>query len=153
MKRRDALKRLGALGLVAAAVPSLASNEKFCDVYTKYRAEIKNRNWMKIKDPKHPTKAELKHTPDIKVGETNAKGYTKVEITLGKNGIIHPSTKEHYIDFIEVYADNKLIGKTVFEPGEAMGYVSYNAKLNGAKKIKAVAGCNIHGIWENTISL
>jgi len=34
-----------------------------------------------------------------------------------------------------------------------MGYVSYNAKLNGAKKIKAVAGCNIHGIWENTISL
>ena len=153
MKRRDALKGLGALGLLAVTTPSFASDDKFCNVYTNYRPQIKNRNWMKIKDIKHPTKGELKHTPDIKVRETNSKGYTKIEITLGKNGIIHPSTKEHYIDFIEVYADNNLIGKTVFEPGEAMGYVSYNVKLNGAKTIKAVAGCNIHGIWENTISL
>ena len=156
MKRRDALKRLGALGLLATAIPSFANekeNEKFCDVYTKYKPIIKNRNWMKIKDLKHPTKGELKHTPDIKIGEINQKGFTKIEVTLGKNGIIHPSTKQHYIDFIELYADNELVGKTVFEPGEAMGYVSYNVKLNDAKTIKAVAGCNIHGIWENTISV
>ena len=152
MKRREALKGLAALGIFAT-VPSVAKDERFCDVYSKYSPLIHNRTKMHIKNPANPTKGELKHTPEIKIGETNKKGFTKVEVTLGQKGIIHPSTDKHYIDFIEVYADNKLVGRTVFEPGEAMGYVSYNVKLDGVKKIKAVAGCNIHGIWENSVTL
>jgi len=155
MKRREALKKLGVLGLIASSVtPVMAStNEKFCNVYKKYRPEIKNRMFMHIKDPYHPTKGELKHTPDIKIGPKNEKGYTLVEITLGQKGIIHPSTKNHWIDFIELYVDGEKVDTVVFEPGKAMGYAAFNVKLDGAKKVKAIAGCNIHGIWENEISL
>jgi len=45
------------------------------------------------------------------------------------------------------------VARTLFEPGKAMGYVAYKVKLDGVKKLTAIAGCNIHGIWENTIEL
>jgi superoxide reductase len=155
MDRRNALKRLGALGLIAStAVPVMASEkEEFCDVYKKYSPKIHNRNFMKIKDPKHPTKGELKHTPEIKIGPTDKNGYTLVEITVGQNGIIHPSTENHWIDFIELDADGQLVARTIFEPGKAMGYAAYKVKLDGVKTLTAREGCNIHGIWEYTIKL
>ncbi len=156
MKRRDALKRLGALGLIASsAVPvsAMQIEDKFCDVYKKYRPKIINRTFMKIKDPNHPTKGELKHTPDIKIGETDKNGYTLVEVTIGQKGIIHPSTENHWIDFIELDGDNQLIARTIFEPGKAMGFAAYKVKLKGIKKLTARAGCNIHGIWEYSIKI
>ena len=156
MDRRQALKRLGILGLIAStAVPVMASEnkEESCDVYEKYSSKIHNRKRMKIKNPANPTKGELKHTPEIKIGPKDKNGYTLVEITLGQKGIIHPSTENHWIDFIELDADGKLVARTIYAPGRAMGYAAYKVKLDGVKKLTAVAGCNIHGIWENTITL
>jgi superoxide reductase len=156
MKRRDALKKLGILGVIAAGAPAMAravEEKKFCDVYTKYSPLIHNRTKMHIKDPAHPTKGELKHTPEIKVGDKDANGYTLVEITVGSKGIIHPSTSTHWIDFIELYKDGELVDRVVFEPGKAMGYAAFRVKLDGAKTLRAVEGCNLHGIWENTITL
>jgi superoxide reductase len=153
MKRRNALKAIAGLGILAATTPVFANEEGFCNVYTFYRPEIKNRTKMHIKDPAHPTKGELKHTPEIKIGPKNKKGYTLVEITLGQKGIIHPTTENHWIDFISIYIDGKKVDTVVFEPGKAMGYAAFNVKLDGAKKVKAVAGCNIHGIWENEVFL
>ena len=154
MKRRNALK-LGLLGLVAASSPLVASKneDNKCEInpYGKYRDKIINRNRYK-KDPKKPTKAELKHTPDIKIGATDKNGYTLVEIIIGQEGIIHPSTENHWIDFIELKADGKRVGITFFEPGKAMGYAAFRVKLNGVKKLTAVEGCNLHGIWEETIT-
>lgn len=108
---------------------------------------------MKIKDSKNPTKGELKHTPEIKIGPKDKNGYTLVEITIGQQGIIHPSTESHWIDFIELDADGKLVARTIFEPGKAMGYAAYKVKLDGVKKLTAREGCNLHGIWEYTITL
>jgi superoxide reductase len=152
MKRRDALK-LGVLGLFATTTSFAKTEDNFCSPYKKYSPKIHNRTIMHIKDIKQPTKGELKHTPEIKVGEKNAKGFTKVEITLGSHGIIHPSTDNHWIDFIELYADGKLVDRVLFSAGKAMGYAAYNVKLDNVKKLKAVAGCNVHGIWENEITL
>ena len=178
MKRRNALK-LGLLGLVAVSSPLIASRNEYYErdeeyeryekddykkykdkyetyyetnPYKKYRDNIVNRNFYK-KDPKNPTKAELKHTPDIRIGTTDKNGYTLVEIIVGQEGIIHPSTKNHWIDFIELRADGKRVGITFFEPGKAMGYTAFKVKLNGVKTLTAVEGCNIHGIWEETITL
>jgi superoxide reductase len=151
MKRRDMLK-LSALGLLAATTPAMAKTEEKCNPYSKdYRDKIYNRNRYK-KDDKNPTKGELKHTPEIKIGKKDAKGYTLVEITIGQEGIIHPSSKEHWIDFIELKADGKLVARTLFEP-EASGYAAYKVKLDGVKTLTAVEGCNKHGIWEYTINL
>ncbi|WP_457561107.1 desulfoferrodoxin family protein [Caminibacter sp.] len=102
-------------------------------VETKYRPLIQNRTKMKMKNPKNPTKGELKHTPKIVIGPTNKNGYTLVEIIVGQQNIIHPSKKTHWIDFIELYADGKLVARTLFEPGMAMGYVAYKVILKSVK--------------------
>jgi superoxide reductase len=141
MNRRDAMKILGA----AALATTLSANEN--------KDEYKNRLEMKPENPNKPQKSELKHMPQISLGKTDAKGYTNVEITVGQAGIIHPSTQDHWIDFIELYADNKLVGKNELMPEISRGASSYAVKLKGVKALTAKAGCNLHGIWSSSIKL
>ncbi len=113
----------------------------------------KNRQRMNIKDAEHPTKLELKHTPEISLGDKDAKGFTKVEITVGSKNIIHPAVKDHWIDYLKLYKDGELVGHLAIEPGMARGFSGFRVKLDGAKVLKAEIGCNLHGIWENTLTL
>ena len=112
-----------------------------------------NRMEMKPKDPKKMEKGELKHSPLVTLKEKDAKGYTLVEITVGQGGIIHPSTADHWIDFIELYADDKLVGKSALEPEISRGAASFALKLDNVKVLKARSGCNLHGIWTTTVTL
>lgn len=114
--------------------------------------KIINRKEMSIKDTDNPTKAELKHTPEIILGKTDDLSFTEVKITVG-TGIIHPSTKEHWIDFIELFADNKLVGRTEYEAGMASGYTVFKINKEGINKLKAVIGCNLHGIWHSEFEI
>jgi len=139
MNRRDALCVAG-LGIASAVVTANATEAK------KVVAPM-NRMEMKPKDPAKPTDFELKHLPQITVKEKDAKGYTMVEITVGQGGIIHPSTPNHWIDFIELYADDKLVGKTILEAELSRGATAFAVKLDGVKTVTARAGCNLHGIW------
>jgi desulfoferrodoxin-like iron-binding protein len=141
MNRREVLKT-AALAALATTVAS-AYDEKL----------IVNRTKMKIADPAHPTKAELKHTPDITLGSKDAAGYTLVEVTVGKEGIIHPSKPDHWIYEIELYADGKLVDKVSLEPVISRGYLGSRVKLDGVKALSAVAKCNLHGDWESTLTL
>ncbi|PHQ56318.1 MAG: twin-arginine translocation pathway signal protein [Sulfurimonas sp.] len=148
MKRREAIKltALATLGMAvsAQACPSTGS----CTEDSK-----KNRKLMAPKDANNLTKAELKHTPLITLGDKDAKGYTLVEITVGQADIIHPSVEGHWIDFISLYVDKKFVGKTHLIAEISRGAAAFRVKLDGAKYIKANAGCNIHGIWASTIKL
>jgi len=142
MNRREALKVAGAAALMAAV-----------SAEAKMAVENMNRMEMKPKDPAKMDKGELKHTPQITVKEKDAKGYTLVEITIGQGGIIHPSTPDHWIDFIELYADDKLVGKNILEPEISRGATSFAVKLDNVKTLKAKAGCNQHGIWTAIVTL
>jgi len=141
MNRREALKIAGATALLA----TVGADAKV--------ATEKNRTEMKPKDPKKLDKSELKHSPLVTLKEKDAKGYTMVEISIGQGGIIHPSTPDHWIDFIELYADDKLVGKTVLEPEISRGAASFAVKLDGVKTLKARSACNLHGIWTTTVAL
>jgi superoxide reductase len=142
MNRREALKIAG-VTVVAAAV----------GVEAKMLPEHMNRIEMKPKDPKKMDKGELKHSPLITLKDKDAAGYTLVEITVGQGGVIHPSTPDHWIDFIELYADDKLVGKTLLEPEISRGITSFALKLDNVKVLKAREGCNLHGIWTTTATL
>mgnify|MGYP000479117074 CR=1 FL=1 len=142
MNRREALKVAG----VAAMVATVGAEAKMA-------VEHMNRMEMKPKDPEKMEKGELKHTPQVTLKEIDAKGYTLVEITVGQGGIIHPSTPDHWIDFIELYADDKLVGKSTLEPEISRGAASFALKLDNTKVLKAKAGCNLHGIWTTTVTL
>ena len=140
MNRRDALKMAGVVTMMTAV-----------SAEAKMTTEHMNRTEMKPKDPKNMDKGEQKHTPQITIKGKDKKGFTLVEINIGQGGIIHPSTAEHWIDFIELYADDKLVGKTSLEPEISRGAAAFSVKLDKVKTLKARSGCNLHGIWTSTI--
>jgi superoxide reductase len=77
-----------------------------------------------------------KHVPVIE--KTDA-GY---KVTVGK--VLHPMEEKHYIEWIELIADNKSY-RQYLNPGE-VPEVSFNIT---AKTVTAREYCNIHGLWKN----
>jgi len=142
MNRRDAMKAVGATVVLAAVTAEAKAEEAYF-----------NRYEMKPENPAKPQKSELKHMPQITLKEKDVKGYTVVDITVGQAGIIHPSTKDHWIDFIELYADEKLVGKSVLEAEISRGAALFSVKLDGVKKLTSKAGCNLHGIWSSELTI
>jgi superoxide reductase len=142
MDRRKAIK----LATLAAMTMAVSAEAKMDEKHMN-RIEMKPKNSAKL------DKGELKHTPLITLKEKDAKGYTLVEISVGQGGIIHPSTPDHWIDFIELYADGKLIGKSILEPEISRGAAAFAVKLDGVKELKAKSGCNLHGIWTSTLKI
>lgn len=142
MDRRKALKVAGVAGVTMAV-----------GAEAKMAAEYMNRLEMKPKNPAKMDKGELKHSPLITLKEKDSKGYTLVEILVGQGGIIHPSTQDHWIDFIELYADGKLVGKSTLEPEISRGATAFALKLDNIKELKAKAGCNLHGIWTSSLKV
>jgi len=141
MERRDAFK---IAALAALATTSAFAYDKKLIVNTKKTA---------IKDPAHPTDAELKHLPDIKIGDVDAKGYTLVEVTIGQKGIIHPSEEKHWIYEIELLGDGKKIASVSLEPVISRGYLAARVNAKEVKMLTAISKCNIHGEYTATAAL
>lgn len=142
MNRREVFKVVGSTALLMAVGAEARMEEK--DM---------NRLEMKPENPSKMEKGELKHSPEILLKDKDAKGYTLVEVTVGRNGIIHPSTPDHWIDLISLSIDGKLIGKSHLEPEISRGFASFAVKLDNVKTLTARAGCNLHGIWTTTITI
>ena len=141
MTRRDMMKMAA---LAAVATTSATAYDKKL---------IANTEKMTPKDSKNMTKGELKHTPEISVGSKDASGYTLVEVSVGQGGIIHPSTDNHWIYEISLFADGKAVDTVSLEPSVSRGYLGTRVKLDGVKTLKAVAKCNLHGDWESSHAL
>ncbi|WP_458701168.1 desulfoferrodoxin family protein [Sulfurospirillum sp. 1307] len=141
MNRRDALK----VAVAAALSTTVAS------AYDKKL--VVNTMDMKMKDPSNPTKGELKHTPEIKVGAKDAKGYSVVEVNIGQQGIIHPSTANHWIYEIELFADGKKVSSVSLEPETSRGYLATRVNLSNVKTLSAVSKCNLHGNYTASINV
>ena len=154
MNRRNVLKVAG-LTMATAVVGLQAKEEvaKAAPAVTTQADKIVNRIEMKVENAEKPTDFELKHLPKITVKDKDASGCTMIEITVGQNDIIHPSTMDHWIDFIELYADDKLVGKNTLEAEISRGATAFSVKLDGVKTLKCTAGCNLHGIWTDSITL
>ncbi len=159
MRRRDLLKTIGILGITGVSAITFSScNPKEAQKEAEKKLSerdklIVNRKKMAFQDPENPTDFELKHTPDIVIGEKNEQGFTRVDILVGSKGIIHPTKPDHWIDYLTLFADNKKILHVEYEAGVAMGFASFYVKADGVKNIKAEIGCNLHGIWENSVDL
>lgn len=163
MERRNVLKSIGLLSIVGvtglfSACAEKESKELHEEKETKtLKPEenklIINRQKMKIQDPENPKELELKHTPEISVKEVDEKGFTRVDISLGIQGFIHPVEENHWIDYIKLFLDDSFIGEIKYEAGKSRGFASFYVKLDSVKVIKAEIGCNLHGIWENTLNL
>ena len=164
MKRREAFKKLSLLSLVGLSGMALVScsqdkKEKIATVAAAVVAEniserdklIINREKNTFADAQNPTKAELKHTPEVIFGELDEKGNVMVKITIGQQGIIHPATEGHWIDYLKVFVNDKEVIALNFANGGVRAYGDFYLALKKGEMVKAESGCNIHGIWENSI--
>jgi len=103
----------------------------------------------KAKDPNNLADLEKKHLPIIGCPDKVKKGEPfEVTIEVGKL-LKHPNENTHYIEWIELFADDNLfISKVELIPVVGTPKVTLTVSLNESHTLKARARCNLHGIWE-----
>jgi superoxide reductase len=105
----------------------------------------KPRDWsnLSVMAKKHVPVIEA---PDmVKAGEAFT---VKVKIG-GIDGVEHPNTLSHWINWLELYAGERLISRVDFTPEMCDGYVvSLNVTLQESATLIARGFCNLHGVWE-----
>lgn len=105
----------------------------------------------KPKDWTNLTGMAKKHVPMIEAPEkVKVKEPFTVKIKVGGiDGVEHPNTLSHWINWVALYAGERLISRVEFEPEMCDGYVvNLNVTLNETTTLRAQAFCNLHGVWE-----
>ena len=92
-----------------------------------------------------------KHVPIIEAPamvKTNEPFVVKIKVG-GIDGIEHPNTLSHWVNWVALYAGERLISRIEFGSELSDGYVvSLNVTLNQSATLRAQEFCNLHGIWE-----
>lgn len=97
----------------------------------------------RVKDPNNLTEAEQKHIPVL---ETLGPG-ERMEVKVSVGRMTHPMLEEHYIEWIELYKQNGLIGKTSLKP-DGSPEARFTVDLSEGDILRAVESCTLHGLWE-----
>ena len=103
----------------------------------------------KAADPANGTDLEKKHTPVITAPDKVKKGECfDVTVEAGKL-LAHPNAHDHFFGFIELYADETYLGRQEFTAVTTCPVARFCVSLeHGHGKLRALASCNLHGIWE-----
>jgi len=92
-----------------------------------------------------------KHVPIIEASsnvKANEPFAVKIKIG-GIDGIEHPNTLSHWINWVVLYAGERLISKVEFGSELSDKYVvTLNVTLNETATLRAQEFCNLHGVWE-----
>ncbi|MDR2957780.1 MAG: hypothetical protein LBU61_06355 [Coriobacteriales bacterium] len=96
-----------------------------------------------IENMEEATEYQLKHTPACKVeGHPDS---LIVRVKIGLNGLSHPQTEEHLIEWIAIFDGDQELDKVFFKPGQTpefdfeIAYPYYQTIVQ--------AYCNLHGIF------
>ena len=92
-----------------------------------------------------------KHVPVVEAPtKVKAKAAFTVKVKVGGiDGVEHPNTLGHWINWVELYAGERRISRVEFEPEMCNGYiVNLNVTLSETSTLRARAFCNLHGVWE-----
>ena len=92
-----------------------------------------------------------KHVPIIEAPDTiKANEPFAVKIKVGGiDGVEHPNTLSHWINWVTLYAGERLISRVEFGSELSDKYVvTLNVTLNYTATLMAQEFCNLHGIWE-----
>lgn len=94
---------------------------------------------------------EKKHTPDIWT-ETAEDGKTKIAVTCGSY-VPHPNLPDHYFQWIEVQAAGNTIARFDLSPVATDPHVCVVANLDPGTTVRAIAYCNLHGLWAAEVTI
>jgi len=100
-----------------------------------------------------------KHIPTITIDKGHKEGMDIVRVVVGHE-TAHPNTPEHHIVWIELYGakkeDGQLInlGRAVWAPVYSNPNVRFQInQIEHFKAFHALAYCNIHGLWGNSLEV
>ena len=99
-----------------------------------------------------------KHVPRITIDKGHKEGKDIVRVVVGHE-VPHPNTVEHHICWIELYGvkkDNQVInlGRAAWAPVYSNPNVRFQInQIEEFKAFQALAYCNIHGVWENSLEV
>ncbi len=105
-------------------------------------------------DPQAMTDLQKKHVPVISAPDSVEKGECfEVTIEVGKH-LAHPNERGHYIQFVELYADDTYLGRVHFTPVTTCPVAKFCVQLDHVHdKLRAFEFCNLHGVWEGEKAL
>ena len=92
-----------------------------------------------------------KHTPIIEApNKVKANEPFAVKIKVGgSDGVEHPNTLSHWINWVALYAGERWICRAAFAPELTDKYVvTFNVTLSESTTLRAQIFCNLHGVWE-----
>ena len=92
-----------------------------------------------------------KHVPIIEAPDAvKANEPFAVKIKIGGiDGVEHPNTLNHWINWVTLYAGERLISRVEFGSELSDKYVvTLNVTLNESATLRAQEFCNLHGVWE-----
>ena len=92
-----------------------------------------------------------KHVPTIEApSNVKANEPFAVKIKIGGiDGVEHPNTLSHWINWVALYAGERLIAKVEFGSELTDKYVvTLNVTLNESATLNVQEFCNLHGVWE-----
>jgi superoxide reductase len=73
-----------------------------------------------------------------------------VTISVGAE-LAHPNERGHFIEFIELYADEAFLARVSLTAVSASPEVTLTVCLSApAASLRALARCNLHGVWVGT---
>ncbi len=101
------------------------------------------------------TEGKEKHVPDIALSDSDI-GMVVI-IQIGKE-VLHPTTKDHHIVWAQLFGetqDGKFVQIATLDFGEGTSFPSGSVviKKDDYKSLTALSYCNIHGVWDNSVSL
>ena len=91
---------------------------------------------MNLLEPKTQDDGSEKHVPVIEKSQDS--------ITVKIGSVPHPMEDAHYIELIEIIADDKVYKKFLKPGQEAVAIFNLTAD-----QVEARAYCNIHGLWKS----
>jgi superoxide reductase len=97
---------------------------------------------------------EKKHLPIISAPESVKKGECfEVTVEVGKLKE-HPNEPGHFIEFIELYADDTYLARMDFTAKTTCPVMKTCVALEHSHgKLRAFERCNLHGAWEYDVNI
>ena len=97
-----------------------------------------------------------KHVPIIELVDCEECGKNAVKVTVGKE-VAHPNTIEHHIKWVALFGvkGGVAVHIATFDLGPTFGVPTVVAHVNMEElsELIAVEYCNIHGLWESSLTL
>lgn len=99
-------------------------------------------------DPKNLSDLEKKHLPAVDAPDSVAMGEC-FELTAEVGRLLaHPNEHSHFIEFLDVYADETYLARADFTDVTACPKVTFRLRLNHpARELRVYERCSQHGVW------